>query len=101
LLGLAASAASGTAISVTFGWLLPMTAVCALALAAATLTRSANAGVAAGLVGWAIAVLSQQMATGRLTVVVTDSAHTVPYLAIVICCGAAVLYATRIERGVS
>ena len=46
--GLAASAASGAAAAVTFGWLVPMTAVCALALAAATVTRSPNAGVAAG-----------------------------------------------------
>ena len=57
-LGLAASAASGAAAAVTFGWLVPMTAVCALALAAATLARSANVGVAAGLAGWAITVLS-------------------------------------------
>src|SRR6185369_15022725 len=51
-LGLIASVASGVAVAVTFGWLVPMTAVCALALAAATITRSANAGVAAGLGGW-------------------------------------------------
>ncbi len=44
-LGLVASAASGTAAAVTFGWLIPMTAVSALALAAATVTRSANVGV--------------------------------------------------------
>ena len=35
-LGLAASAASGAAAAVTFGWLVPMTAICALALATAT-----------------------------------------------------------------
>ena len=57
VLGLAASAASGAAAAVTFGWLVPMTAVCALALAVATVSRSANMGVAAGLAGWAIAVL--------------------------------------------
>jgi hypothetical protein len=51
-LGLAASAASGTAATVTFGWLVPMTAVCALALAVATVTRSANVGMAVGLGGW-------------------------------------------------
>jgi len=50
-LGLAASGASGLAASVTFGWLVPMTAVSALALAAATVARSANVGVAAGM-GW-------------------------------------------------
>ena len=48
-LGLAASAGSGAAAAVTFGWLLPMTAVSALALAAATIARSSNVGVAAGL----------------------------------------------------
>src|SRR6516225_8607589 len=60
VLGLAASAAavaagiSGSAASVTFGWLVPMTAVCALALAVATVARSAMAGVAAGLAAWTI-----------------------------------------------
>ena len=46
------------AAAVTFGWLIPMTAVCALALAAATLARSANVGVTVGLAGWAIVVLA-------------------------------------------
>ncbi|HYY77877.1 MAG TPA: hypothetical protein VFD04_01650 [Actinomycetes bacterium] len=100
-LGLAASAASGTAAAVTFGWLVPGTAICALALAAATLARSANAGVAAGLAGWAITVLSGQAATGRFTAAVTDSVLVVPYLAFAACCGAIVWYATRIPRGTS
>ena len=100
-LGLAASAASGTAAAVTFGWLFPGTAICALALAAATLARSANAGVAAGLAGWAITVLSGQAATGRFTAAVTDSVLVVPYLAFAACCGAIVWYATRIPRGTS
>ena len=34
-LGLAASAVTGATAGITFGWLVPMTAVCALALAAA------------------------------------------------------------------
>jgi hypothetical protein len=100
-LGLAASAASGAAAAVTFGWLVPMTAVCALALAAATLARSANVGVAAGLAGWVITVLSAQVADGRFTAAVTDSALVVPYLAFAACCGAIVVYATRIPRGTS
>jgi hypothetical protein len=100
-LGLAASVASGAAAAVTFGWLVPMTAVCALALAAATVTRSAEVGVAAGLAGWAITVLSGQAADGRLTVAVTDSALRLPYLAAAACCGAVVLIATRIPRGTS
>ena len=100
-LGIAASAASGTAAAITFGWLVPMTAVSALALAAATLARSANVGVAAGLAGWVITVLSAQAADGRFTAAATDSALVLPYLAFAACCGVIVWYATRIPRGTS
>jgi hypothetical protein len=100
-LGLAASAGSGTALAVTVGWLVPMTAVCAMALAAATVARSANVGVAAGLAGWAITVLSGQIAAGRLTVTVTESALRLPYLAFAACCAAIVVFATRTSRGTS
>ncbi len=100
VLGLIAAAASGAAAAVTFGWLIPMTAMCALALAAATLARSANVGVLAGLGGWAIMVLSIGSA-GRFTAALTDSAYVLPYLAVAVCCGAVVLYATRIPRGTS
>lgn len=101
VLGLAASVASGTATAVTFGWLLPMTAVCALALAAATVARSANVGVAAGVAGWLIAVLSRRSPDGQLTPAITDSALMLPYVTVAVCCTAIVLYATRIERGTS
>ncbi|HEV3067962.1 MAG TPA: hypothetical protein VGY50_08960 [Streptosporangiaceae bacterium] len=100
-LGLAASAASGAAAAVTFGWLVPMTAVCALALATATVTRSPNVGVAAGSAGWAIAILAGQAAEGKFTAAITDSAFVLPYLALAACCGAVVLFATRIPRGTS
>jgi len=100
-LGLAASAASGAAAAVTFGWLIPMTAVCGLALAAATVTRSANVGVAAGLAGWLIAILAGQAAAGRYTAALTDSSLVLPYLAVAACCGAIAMYATRIPRGTS
>ena len=99
--GLAASAASGSAAAVTFGWLVPMTAVCALALAAATVSRSANVGVAAGISGWAITVLAGQASDGRLTAAITDSSLVLPYLAFAACCGAVAWYATRIPRGAS
>lgn len=100
-LGIAASAASGTAAAITFGWLVPMTAVSALALAAATLARSANVGVAAGLAGWIITVLSGQAADGQLTAAFTSSALLLPYLAFAACCGGIALYATRIPKGSS
>ena len=101
VLGLAASAASGAAAAVTFGWLVPMTAVCALALAVATVTRSPNVGVAAGSAGWVIALLAGQAAEGRFTAAITDSFLVLPYLAFAAGCGAVVLYATRIPRGTS
>jgi hypothetical protein len=100
-LGVAASAASGTAVSITFGWLVPMTAVCGLALAVATVSRSANAGVAAALAGWALLILSEQAATGRYTDAVTGSRLVLPYLAFATACVAVALYATRIPKGTS
>jgi hypothetical protein len=100
-LGIAASAASGAAAAVTFGWLVPMTAVCALALAAATLARSANVGVAAGVSGWVITVLSSTAAAGRPTAALTTSSLVLPYLAFAACCGVVVAYATRIPKGTS
>ena len=98
-LGLAASVASGAATAITVGWLVPMTAVCALSLAAATVARSANVGVAAGLTGWAITVLSGQAAEGRFTVVLTDSTLVLPYMAFAACCAGIVLYTTRNPKG--
>jgi hypothetical protein len=100
-LGVALSAASGTAVGITFGWLVPMTAVCALALAVATVSRSANAGVAAGLAGWALLIVSEQAATGRYTNAVTSSGLVLPYLAFAAACVAVALYATRIPKGTS
>ena len=99
LLGLAASFASGTAAARTFGWLIPMTAVCALALAAATAVRSPNAGVAAGVAGWTITLLSGQAATGQFTAVVSSSALVPAYLAVAAVCAAVVAYETRLPEG--
>jgi hypothetical protein len=97
-LGLAASAASGTAAALTFGWLVPMAAVCTLALAAATVSRSANVGVAAGLAGWALVVMGGWSATGSLVAAVTVTSLLVPYLLFAAACGAVAWYATRIPR---
>ena len=104
VLGLAASAASvvsgsGAAAAVTFGWLIPMTAVCAFALAVATVARSASAGAAAGVAAWLIIVLSGRVASGHFAAAVTDTVLFLPYLAIGAGCAAVALYATRIPRG--
>jgi hypothetical protein len=115
LLGLAASAvaaaaapaghgtgaASGVAAAVTFGWLIPMTAVCAFALAVAMVARSANAGAAAGVAAWLIIVLSGRVASGHFGAAVTDTVLFLPYLAVGAGCAAVALYATRIPRGSS
>jgi hypothetical protein len=100
-LGLAASAASGVVAAITFGWLVPMTAVSALAIAVATVTRSANAGLAAGLGAWAITVLSISTASGDVTPAFDSSALVLPYLAVAVGCAAIAWFATRIPRGTS
>jgi len=97
-LGLAAAAGSGLAAAVTFGWLLPMTAVCALALATAVVTRSAAVGAAAGVAAWVIIVLGGRTATGRFTAVITAPGLVAPYLAAAAACAAVAVYATRLAR---
>jgi hypothetical protein len=97
--GLPAGPASGAAAAVTFGWLIPMTAVCAFALAVATVARSANAGAVAGVAAWLITVLSGRVASGHFAAAVTDTVLFVPYLAIGAACAAIALYAPRIPRG--
>ena len=104
VLGLAASVVSALSVSsaaaaVTFGWLIPMTAVCAFALAVATVARSASAGAAAGVAAWLIIVLSGRVASGHFAAAVTDTVLFLPYLAIGAGCAAVALYATRIPRG--
>ena len=108
VLGLAASVVSvvsvsgpggGTAAAVTFGWLIPMTAVCAFALAVATVARSASAGAAAGVGAWLITVLCGQAASGHFAAAVSDTVLFLPYLAIGAGCAAVALHATRIPRG--
>src|SRR5215472_1487356 len=101
VLGLAASAASGTAAAVTFGWLVPMAAICALALAAATLSGSAYVGVAVGLAVWTLVVFAGQASTGSLVAAVTTSSLVVPYVLCAVVCGAIAFYASRIPRRTS
>jgi hypothetical protein len=98
-LGLAASAASGTAAAITIGWLVPMTAVSALALAAAAITGSANAGAAVGLAAWAITVLSVYSASGKVTAAIVGSVLVLPYLTVAVACAAIAWYVTRIPKG--
>lgn len=98
-LGLAASTASGAVASLTFGWLLPMTAMCALALAVAVWARSAIVGAGAGVAAWVITVLASRTASGQLTASVTDGGAYLPYVVVAACCAVVVFYATRPQRG--
>jgi len=97
--GLPAGSTSGAAAVVTFGWLIPMTAVCAFALAVATVARSASVGAAAGVTAWLIIVLSGRVASGNFAAAATDTVLFLPYLAIGAFCAAVAVYATRIPRG--
>ena len=102
LLGLVASLFAAEAAGLTLGWLLPMTAVSALALAAATLARSANVGVAAALAGWGFVVSAGMARTGDLAAAVARDALMPAYAASAVVCLALALWATgggRSERG--
>jgi hypothetical protein len=99
VLGLLASAASGAATALTFGWLIPMTADCALALAVAVAVRSALVGAGAGIAAWVITVLSAQTASGQFTAAVTNVSGYLPYLVTAACCAVAVIYRTRPRKG--
>jgi hypothetical protein len=113
VLGLIASAATlGTRAStgtaqLTFAWLLPMTAACALALAVAVAVRSAIAGAVAGVGVWLTLVLAHSATDGAggglsaaaLTSAITDANLYLPYLAVAACCAVIVLFATRPQRG--
>ncbi|MGH9175273.1 MAG: hypothetical protein ACRD1H_13000 [Vicinamibacterales bacterium] len=94
LFGLAASLVTARAAGLTLGWLLPMTTVAALGLAAATLARSANVGVAAALAGWGLIVLGSAVDTRDLASAV-ERGGLVPFYLIgtVVCVGLA-LHAT-------
>lgn len=97
-LGLLASTVSGAAAALTFGWLVPMTAVCALALAVTVTVRSASVGAGAGVAAWTITVLASQAASGQPTAAATNAHAYLPYLAAAVGCAAVVGYATRPQR---
>lgn len=85
--------------SVTYGWLLPMTAVCLLSLATSSLLGSSVAGLVAGLAGWTLAVVGGRAAGGSFAAAVTDPTLRLAYLSIALCCGAVAVYALRGVRG--
>jgi hypothetical protein len=95
LLGIVASVAAPMAGGVALAWLVPMTAVSALALAAATVSGSANVGVTLGLAGWCIAVLGGRIAGGHMDTAASSQQLVLPYLIFAACCVGIVLRASR------
>ena len=90
--------AAATAAAVTFAWLIPMTAICALTLAVAVVTRSASAGALTGVLAWGATVLASQVSAGAFTAAVSDTATYLPYLAVAACAIAVIGYASRTPR---
>ncbi|HEY2792320.1 MAG TPA: hypothetical protein VGJ28_08200 [Micromonosporaceae bacterium] len=101
LLGVAGSLAASAVVPLTVGWLLPMTAVCAVALGVATLTHSANAGVAAGLGGWAITVIAGWAAAGSVTAATTNNGLMMLYACLAAIGVAAIWLGTRIPGAIT
>ena len=99
LTGHVAAVAGAQAAAITFAWLIPMTAICALTLAAAVAARSANVGAAVGITAWACAVLASRAVSGAFSAAVTNAMTYLPYLAVAACATAVIGYATRTQRG--
>ena len=99
VLGLVASLFASEAVGITLGWLLPMTAVAALALAASTVARSANVGVAAALSGWCIVVLGSAYPAGDMFAAVTLDSLGPAYAVSTVLLVALALYASSGRKG--
>jgi hypothetical protein len=95
--GVVPKGTGATAAAITVGWLLPMTAICALTLAVAVAALSAVAGAVAGVAAWAVTVFVSA-AVGQFNTAVTDDSSYLPYLAVTACAALAVAVATRSRR---
>lgn len=98
-LGLLASLFTAIASDLTLGWLLPMTAVSALALAASTVARSANVGVVVALLSWGLVVTAATAHTGAPARAVESGVLVPLYVAVAAGCVALTLYLTGGKRG--
>jgi len=84
-MGVAAGLVVPAATGITWLWLVPMTAVCALALAATTLSGSAAVGTVVGLAAWSTTVLGSALTTGAgLTAAIVDHPLTPVYVAVAV-----------------
>lgn len=98
-LGVVTSLFVAPAVGLTLGWLVPMTTVCALALAVSTLVRSANVGILVALCVWGLIVASAGFHAGELVTAVTVPGLFPFYAAATVALVALALYATGSRRG--
>jgi hypothetical protein len=96
--GLAASLGAAEVGTLTFAWLLPMTAVSALGLAGATVARSANTGVLVALAGWSLVVLGSAQRSRNLTAAVENGALMPVYVAAALVFASVALYQSSGSR---
>lgn len=97
-LGIVASLFSAAAVGITLYWLVPMTTVSALALAVATLTRSAGAGVLVALFAWGMTVTTVAAWTREIDAAVTTVALMPFYAVVAVALIALTLYAKDGKR---
>jgi hypothetical protein len=95
-LAVAASAVLPVPDGLTYRWLAPMTAVSALALAVATLTRSAVVGAAIASLAWSAVVSSVAAATRRLDAAIVLPGLPALYLLVAVAGVALAIHLTRI-----
>jgi hypothetical protein len=100
-LGLLASALLPVPDGLTYRWLAPMTAVAAVALAVATVARSATVGAAVASLAWAAAVAGGSAVTQRVDAAVATPGLLAPYLLVTAVAVALVGYLTRIPPRIS
>ncbi|CAN5878458.1 hypothetical protein BH23ACT11_BH23ACT11_19040 [soil metagenome] len=100
-LGLVASLFSAVTVGITLGWLLPMTTVCALALAVATISRSANVGVGVPLLVWGFVVTAVAARTRDIASAVQLDALMPVYAVSTAALVLLTLYATSGKGGLS
>ncbi|HKS44716.1 MAG TPA: hypothetical protein VJT49_06290 [Amycolatopsis sp.] len=99
VLGATASLVTPVANGVTLSWLLPMTAVAGLCLAAATVSGSAATGTTVGLAAWAVVVLAAQTARGHVDAAVSEPAFQLAYPLVAAICAGVALFAVRVPKG--
>lgn len=98
LFGLAATLIAAEVGGLTFGWLLPMTAVSALGLAGATVSLSAYTGVGVALAGWGGVVLASAYSSRDLATAVESGALMPVYLVATVVLVVVALYETSGSR---